>query len=198
MRWWFREAITMPWCGNPHEPMKKRVQPNIGYEAPMVFVLHCSGWRCSSPSAEPAPPPPSGQRSPARRSKANSRAANATFKSGQELPREGIFSLVLPAGRDGGLSGGLAACEGDAGYGGVITLRKLWTGRYSPLPVEPAELELIQNYSSLSLGDVAASRRATFVSIGEGTVVLQVRGVASVAVIVHRVPQDLALVPARR
>ena len=108
--------------------------------------------------------------------------ANATFKSGQELPREGIFSLVLQPGETVDYLAGSQRAKGDAGYGGVITLRKLWTGRYRLFLSNPAELELIQNYSSLSLGECRGEQASYVVSIGEGTVVLQVRG-ASVAVI---------------
>jgi len=108
--------------------------------------------------------------------------ANATFRSGEELLREGIFSLVLQPGETVGYLAGSQRVKGDVGYGGVVTLRNLWAGRYHLFLSSPANLELIQNYSSLSLNECSGEQASYVVSVAEGKALLQVRG-ASVAVI---------------
>ena len=102
--------------------------------------------------------------------------ANATFQSGQEAPREGIFSLALqPAGTVDYLAGARRV-KGDAGYGGVLVLRTVLKGRYRLFLSNPAEIELIQNYLPLSLTDCRGEQSSYLVTVGEGKVVLQVRG----------------------
>jgi hypothetical protein len=108
--------------------------------------------------------------------------ANPTFKSGQELPREGTFSLVLQPGETVDYLVGSRRVKGEAGYGGVVTLRKLWAGRYRLFLSSAADLELIQNYSALTLTECRGEEASYVVSIDEGMVLLQVRG-ASTAVI---------------
>jgi hypothetical protein len=102
--------------------------------------------------------------------------ANAIFQSGQESPREGIFSLALqPAGTVDYLSGARRV-KGDGGYGGVLVLRTVLKGRYRLFLSSPVEIELIQNYLPLSLTDCRGEQSSYLVTIGEGKVVLQVRG----------------------
>jgi len=102
--------------------------------------------------------------------------ANPTFKSGQELPREGTFSLALqPAGTVEYLAGSHRV-RGEAGYGGVVTLAKLWTGRYRIFLSGAADIEVIQNYSPLALTECRGEETSYLVSVREGKVLLQVRG----------------------
>jgi len=102
--------------------------------------------------------------------------ANATFQSGQEAPREGIFSLALqPAGTVDYLAGARRV-KGDGGYGGVLVLRTVLKGRYRLFLSNPVEIELIQNYLPLSLTECRGEQSSYLVTIGEGKVVLQVRG----------------------
>jgi len=108
--------------------------------------------------------------------------ANPTFKSGQELPREGTFSLVLQPGETVDYLVGSRRVKGEAGYGGVVTLRKLWAGRYRLFLSSAADLELIQNYTTLTLSECRGEETSYVVSIEEGMVLLQVRG-ASVSLI---------------
>jgi hypothetical protein len=102
--------------------------------------------------------------------------ANPIFKSGQELPREGTFQLALqPAGLVEYLVGSRRV-RGDSGYGGVVTLRKLWQGRYRIFLSGAAELEVIQNYAALPLIECRGEEASWLVAVGEGAVQLQVRG----------------------
>jgi hypothetical protein len=108
--------------------------------------------------------------------------ANAVFKSGQEAPREGIFSLALqPAATVDYLSGSRWV-KGDGGYGGVLVLRIVPKARYRLFLSSAAEIELIQNYLPLALTDCRGEQPSYLVSVGDGKVVLQVRG-ASVPLI---------------
>jgi hypothetical protein len=108
--------------------------------------------------------------------------ANAIFQSGQESPREGIFSLALqPAGTVDYLSGPRRV-KGDGGYGGVLVLRTVLKGRYRLFLSSAVEIELIQNYLPLVLTDCRGEQPSYLVTVGEGKVVLQVRG-ASVPLI---------------
>jgi hypothetical protein len=104
---------------------------------------------------------------------------NPTFKSGQELPREGTFSLALQPGETVDYLVGSRRAKGEAGYGGVVTLRKLWAGRYRLFLSSAADLELIQNYSALTLTECRGEETSYLVSIDEGMVLLQVRGAAA-------------------
>jgi hypothetical protein len=108
--------------------------------------------------------------------------ANPFFKSGQELPREGTFSLALQPGETVDYLVGSRRVKGEAGYGGVVTLRKLWAGRYRLFLSSAADLELIQNYTALTLTECRGEEASYLVTVGEGLVLLQVRG-ASAAVI---------------
>jgi hypothetical protein len=108
--------------------------------------------------------------------------ANAVFKSGQESPREGIFSLALqPAGTVDYLAGPRRV-KGDGGYGGVLIFRTVVPGRYRLFLSNAADIELIQNYLPLSLSECRGEQSSYLVSVEAGKVVLQVRG-ASVALI---------------
>jgi hypothetical protein len=69
--------------------------------------------------------------------------------------------------------------KGEAGYGGVVTLRKLWAGRYRLFLSGAADLELIQNYSALTLTECLGEEASYLVSVGEGMVLLQVRGASA-------------------
>jgi hypothetical protein len=101
--------------------------------------------------------------------------ANPIFRSGQELPREGTFQLALqPAGLVDYLVGSHRV-RGDTGYGGVVTLRKLWPGRYRIFLSGTADLEVIQNYAALPMVECRGEETSWLVAVGEGTVVLQVR-----------------------
>jgi hypothetical protein len=104
---------------------------------------------------------------------------NPTFKSGQELPREGTFSLVLQPSETVDYLVGSRRVRGEAGYGGVVTLRKLWAGRYRLFLSSAADLELIQNYSALTLIECRGEEASYLVSIGEGMVLLQVRSASA-------------------
>jgi hypothetical protein len=105
--------------------------------------------------------------------------ANPIFKSGQELPREGTFSLALQPGETVDYLVGSRRVKGEAGYGGVVTLRKLWAGRYRLFLSSAADLELIQNYSALTLSECQGEEASYLVSISEGMVLLQVRGASA-------------------
>jgi hypothetical protein len=139
----------------------------------LALVLALCGSSTSSPlqAAEPCPAV-EGQFS----------GPNPTFTSGQELPREGTFSLVLQSGETVDYLVGSRRVKGEAGYGGVVTLRKLWAGRYRLFLSSAADLELIQNYSALTLTECRGEEASYLVTVGEGMVLLQVRG-ASAAVI---------------
>jgi hypothetical protein len=106
----------------------------------------------------------------------------AVFKSGQELPREGIFSLALQPAETVDYLSGSRRVKGDGGHGGVLTLRLVAAGRYRLFLSSPVDLELIQDYSPLPLGECRGEQASYVVSLGEGKVVLQVRG-ASVSLI---------------
>src|SRR5262252_967980 len=56
--------------------------------------------------------------------------ANAVFKSGQEAPREGIFSLALQPAETVDFLAGPRRVKGEGGYGGVLTFRLVASGRY--------------------------------------------------------------------
>jgi hypothetical protein len=102
--------------------------------------------------------------------------ANPTFKSGQELPREGTFSLALqPAGTVEYLVGSHRV-RGEAGYGGAVTLAKLVPGRYRIFLSSAADVEVVQNYSPLALTECRGEETSYLVSVREGKVLLQVRG----------------------
>ena len=107
---------------------------------------------------------------------------NATFKSGQELPREGVFSFALQPAKTVDYLSGPRRVKGEGGYGGVLVVKAAWTGRYRLFLSEPVELELIQNYAPLSLSECPGEQSSYMVSLEAGKVVLQVRG-ASVPLI---------------
>jgi hypothetical protein len=136
----------------------------------LALLLALCGCCAALPvqAAEPCPPV-EGQFS----------GANPTFKSGQELPREGTFSLALQPGETVDYLVGSRRVKGEAGYGGVVTLRKLWAGRYRLFLSGAADLELIQNYSSLTLTECRGEETSYLVSIDEGMVLLQVRGASA-------------------
>jgi hypothetical protein len=131
----------------------------------LLFALCGSSTPFAALAAEPCPPV-EGQFS----------GANPTFTSGQELPREGTFSLVLQPGETVDYLVGSRRVKGEAGYGGVVTLRKLWAGRYRLFLSSAADLELIQNYSALTLTECRGEEASYLVTVGEGMVLLQVRG----------------------
>ena len=129
------------------------------------ILLLLALWASSAQGAEPCPAI-EGQFS----------GANPTFKSGQELPREGTFSLALqPAGTVEYLAGSRRV-RGEAGYGGVVTLAKLVPGRYRIFLSSAADIEVIQNYAPLALAECRGEEASYLVSIREGKVLLQVRG----------------------
>ena len=75
--------------------------------------------------------------------------ANAVFKSGQEAPREGIFSLALQPADTVDYLAGPRRVKGDGGYGGVLIFRTVVPGRYRLFLSNAADIELIQNYLPL-------------------------------------------------
>jgi hypothetical protein len=108
--------------------------------------------------------------------------ANAVYKSGQEAPREGIFSLALqPAATVDYLSGSRWV-KGDGGYGAALVLRMVPKARYRLFLSSAADIELIQNYRALAMTECRGEQPSYLVSVGDGKVVLQVRG-ASVPLI---------------
>jgi hypothetical protein len=107
---------------------------------------------------------------------------NARFESGQELPREGIFSLALKPAETVDYLSGSKRVKGESGFGGVVTLRLVAAGRYRVFLSSLAELELIQDYLPLALGACLGEQAGYIVSVADGKVVLQLRG-ASVPVI---------------
>jgi hypothetical protein len=152
--------------------MKQRMLPRSCLRPLALLLVLFAGGAALPAGAEPACPAVEGDFT----------GANAIFKSGQEAPREGIFSLALqPAGTVDYLSGSRRV-KGDGGYGGVLVLRTVLKGRYRLFLSSPVEIELIQNYLPLSLTDCRGEQSSYLVSVGDGKVVLQVRG-ASVALI---------------
>lgn len=107
---------------------------------------------------------------------------NATFKSGQEAPREGIFSLALQPAATVDYLSGPRRVKGDGGWGGVLVLRALTPGRYRLFLSGAAEIELLQSYLSLPLAECRGEQSSYLVTVEQGKVVLQVRG-ASVPLI---------------
>jgi hypothetical protein len=108
--------------------------------------------------------------------------ANPTFKSGQELPREGTFALALQPAATVEYLVGSHHVRGEAGYGGVVTLTKLVPGRYRIFLSSAANIELIQNYSPLTLTECGGEEASYLVSVREGKVLLQVRGAADATI----------------
>ena len=103
---------------------------------------------------------------------------NPTFRSGDELPKEGVFALTLEPGPSVAYLVGSRYARGDSGYGGTLTLRKLPAGHYRIFLSEAADLELIQNYSSLPLAQYPGDELSYVASIEGGTLVLQLRDVS--------------------
>ena len=131
----------------------------------LLFVL-CAGSAAFPVRAEQPCPEVEGQFS----------GPNAVFTSGQHLPREGIFSLALQPAETVDYLSGSRRVKGDGGFGGVVTLRLVAAGRYRLFLSNPAELELIQNYAPLPLGECHGEQAGYVVSLAEGKVVLQLRG----------------------
>ena len=106
----------------------------------------------------------------------------ALFKSGQELPREGIFSLALQPAETVDYLSGPRRVKGEGGNGGVLTLRLVAAGRDRLFLSSQADIEVIQGYLPLSLDECRGEQAGYIVSVAYGRVVLQVRA-ASVPVI---------------
>ncbi len=143
--------------------------PNIGYETgqwscdlrfggwPLLLALFTGGATFPVRADQPCPAV-EGQFS----------GPTAVFKSGQELPREGIFSLALQPAETVDYLSGSRRVKGDGGHGGVLTLRLVAAGRYRLFLSSPVELELIQDYSPLPLDECRGEQAGYVVSLGEG------------------------------
>jgi hypothetical protein len=105
-----------------------------------------------------------------------------TFRSGQEAPREGAFSLMLQPGQDVRYLSGPSYVTGEGGYGGVLVMRNLARATYRIFLSAAADVELVQNYVSLPLRECGGEDFGYVVAIDDGTIVLQLRA-ASVPVI---------------
>lgn len=105
-----------------------------------------------------------------------------TARSGQELPREGTFSLMLQPAEDVRYLTGPGYARGEGGFGGVLVLRRVPRGTYRILLSAAADLELVQNYVALPLRECRGEDFGYAVALDEGAVVLQLRA-ASVPVL---------------
>ncbi len=105
---------------------------------------------------------------------------NAVFKSGQEAPREGVFSLALQPARTVDYLAGPRRVKGDdglsGGFGGVLIVHRVPKGRYRLFLSSPVDLELIQDYVPLALTECGGEQPSYLVSVDEGKLVLQVKG----------------------
>ena len=101
-----------------------------------------------------------------------------TARSGQELPREGVFSLVLQPGEDVRYLTGPGYARGEGGFGGVLILRRIPRGTYRIFLSAAADLELVQNYVALPLRECRGEDYGYTVAVDEGAVVLQLRAAA--------------------
>jgi hypothetical protein len=133
-----------------------------------LLAVLCAGAPTFSLHAQTACPPIEGDFT----------GPNAVFKSGQEAPREGIFSLALQPAETVDYLAGPRRVKGEAGFGGVLVLHRVPTGRYRLFLSSPVELELIQDYVSLPLTECSGEQPSYLVSVDEGKVVLQVKGAA--------------------
>jgi hypothetical protein len=105
-----------------------------------------------------------------------------TARSGQELPREGVFALELQPGEDVRYLSGPGYVRGEGGWGGVLVMRRIPSGTYRILLSAAADLELVQNYVSLPLQECPGEDYGYIVAINEGPVMLQLRA-ASVPIL---------------
>lgn len=105
-----------------------------------------------------------------------------TARSGQELPREGVFALELQPGEDVRYLSGPGYVRGEGGFGGVLVMRRIPRGTYRILLSAAADLELVQNYVALPLRECQGEDYGYTVAVDEGAVVLQLRA-ASVPVL---------------
>jgi hypothetical protein len=136
------------------------------FTRPLALLLAlCAGGADRPAAAQPACPAVEGDFT----------GANATFKSGQEAPREGIFSLALQPAETVTYLSGSRWVKGDGGYGGALVLRMVPRGRYRLFLSSAVDIELIQNYRPLALTDCRGEQPSYIVSIDDGKVVLQVR-----------------------
>jgi hypothetical protein len=105
-----------------------------------------------------------------------------TARSGQELPREGVFALTLQPGQDVRYLNGPGYAMGEGGFGGVLVVRNIQRGTYRLFLSAAADLELVQNYVSLPLRECQGEDFGYTVAVDDGTVVLQLRA-ASVSLV---------------
>jgi len=139
----------------------------------MFIVSSMQGLALAPRLLRTAPPPsPSGQRSNAGGVEGQFSGATRPSRAGQAAAARGHSLAILQPGETVDYSGrDRSRAKGDAGYGGRESRFAAVGPAATASLSNPAELELIQNYSSLSLVEWAASRRATSRSHRRGTVV---------------------------
>jgi hypothetical protein len=110
-----------------------------------------------------------------------------TFQSGDTLPKEGVFAVALQP--TNGVAYFLRPAGGTAvGYGGLVTLEDLATGRYGIVLSQDARLEAVQQrpFRPVPVTQRAQERDCSVVEINVegGPLTLQISGASSSAIMV--------------
>ncbi len=111
------------------------------------------------------------------------------FRSGDELPREGVFALALrPATQVRFVVGSTRALGDGDGYGSIITFPKVPAGRYRLRMSRAIDLEVWQNYRGLPLMSIPGEELAVDVEFDGRSFALQIRSGVGEPVVISILP----------
>jgi len=112
-----------------------------------------------------------------------------TFRSGDELPRDGVFALALrPNSQVRFVVGSTRVAGDDDGYGSIVIFPRIPAGRYRLRLSRDADVEAWQNYRRLPLIHVPGEVSAVDVEFDGRSFVLQVRGPAADPLVISILP----------